>query len=76
MFLSIKGFTAIMAGLDYDEMGPGQIRGFLQIPNTDYDAIAFDLVIKNPMENPRSKFAPVILFIIVHRVLSWRIPLP
>ena len=43
MFLGLKGYTALMMGLDYDK-DRGRIRGSLPVPNTEFEAIAFDLI--------------------------------
>jgi len=42
MYLAVKGFTAFLTGFERDDYGPGKIRGILQIPSTDYYAVAFD----------------------------------
>ncbi|MHA1126046.1 MAG: hypothetical protein ACTSO7_04475 [Candidatus Heimdallarchaeota archaeon] len=42
MYLAVKGFTAFLTGFERDDFGPGKIRGILQIPSTDYYAVAFD----------------------------------
>ena len=46
MYLAVKGFTAFLTGFERDDYGPGKIRGILQIPSTDYYAVAFDLNMK------------------------------
>ena len=42
MYLAVKGFTAFLTGFERDDYGPGKIRGILQIPSTEYYAVAFD----------------------------------
>jgi hypothetical protein len=46
MYLAVKGFTAIMAGFERNQLGPGRIRGILQIPTTNQFGILFDQTMK------------------------------
>lgn len=42
MYLSVKGFTAFLTGFEGTGIGPGRIRGILQIPTTNFFAVAID----------------------------------
>jgi hypothetical protein len=55
MYLAIKGFTAFMTGFDRTDFGPGKIRGILQIPESNFFAVALDLNMRGSgfEEDPR-----------------------
>ncbi|MFW9924374.1 MAG: hypothetical protein ACFFDW_13915 [Candidatus Thorarchaeota archaeon] len=57
MYLAVKGFTAFMTGFERDDIGPGRIRGILQIPSTELYAVAFDHNMKGlgTEDDPRMK---------------------
>ncbi|MEA2070522.1 MAG: hypothetical protein U9O98_04450 [Asgard group archaeon] len=46
MYLAVKGFTAFMSGFESEGLGPGKIRGILQIPTSELYAVAFDITMK------------------------------
>ncbi|MFX0204868.1 MAG: hypothetical protein ACFFDT_02705 [Candidatus Hodarchaeota archaeon] len=68
IFLSLRGFTALMAGVDYDKHGPGKIRGIIEIPKSPYYAVGFDVVLKKrEIEEDHRLFenSPALLFVTV-----------
>ncbi len=70
IFLALRGFTALMAGVDYENHGPGKIRGIIEIPSTPYYAVGFDIVLKKrEIEQDHRLFenSPALLFVIVHK---------
>ncbi|MFX1538360.1 MAG: hypothetical protein ACFFDI_29570 [Promethearchaeota archaeon] len=70
LFLSMKAFTALYMGVNYTVRGPGKIRGILEIPDTPYFAIGFDVVVfgSDKLRDKRLKtHTPIILFLIVHK---------
>ncbi|MFX1538078.1 MAG: hypothetical protein ACFFDI_28115, partial [Promethearchaeota archaeon] len=72
IFLSVRGFTIIMAGIDYKFHGPGKIRGTLSIPNTEDYAIAFDVVLPDKKEKRDKRiqqYSPLLLFLLVPKNL-------
>ncbi|MFX0065162.1 MAG: hypothetical protein ACFFC7_23565, partial [Candidatus Hermodarchaeota archaeon] len=72
LFLSVRGFTIIMAGMDYKFHGPGKIRGTLAIPNTEDHAIAFDFVLPDKTEKRDKRiqqYSPLLFFLLVPKNL-------
>ncbi|MFX1251593.1 MAG: hypothetical protein ACFFCZ_08285 [Promethearchaeota archaeon] len=72
LFLSVRGFTIIMAGMDYKFHGPGKIRGTLAIPNTEDHAIAFDVVLPDKTEKKDKRiqrYSPLLFFVLVPKKL-------
>ncbi|MFX1255582.1 MAG: hypothetical protein ACFFCZ_28525 [Promethearchaeota archaeon] len=70
LFLSMKAFTALYMGVNYTVRGPGKIRGMLEIPDTPYFAIGFDIVVfgSEELRDKRLKaHTPIIFFLIVHK---------
>ncbi|MFX0066726.1 MAG: hypothetical protein ACFFC7_31695 [Candidatus Hermodarchaeota archaeon] len=70
LFLSMKAFTALYMGVNYTTRGPGKIRGILEIPDTPYFAIGFDVVVlgSDKLRDKRLKaHTPIIFFLIVHK---------
>ncbi|MFX1514318.1 MAG: hypothetical protein ACFFCQ_17220 [Promethearchaeota archaeon] len=69
IFLSLRGFTALMAGVDYEKLGPGKIRGMIEIPNTPYYALGIDIIVEETKRENKRRLMdniPVLLFVIVH----------
>lgn len=75
MYLAVKGFTAFMTGFEREDIGPGRIRGILQIPSTEFYAVAFDHNMKGlgTEEDPRMKHsrASVICLIASNEQLNY-----
>ena len=72
LFLSVRGFTIIMAGMDYKFHGPGKIRGTLAIPNTEDHAIAFDVVLPDKTEKRDKRiqqYSPLLFFLLIPKNL-------
>jgi len=55
MYLAVKGFTAFLTGFDRTDFGPGKIRGILQIPESNFYAVAIDVNMRGTgfEEDPR-----------------------
>ncbi|MBK5112676.1 MAG: hypothetical protein KGD59_06340 [Candidatus Heimdallarchaeota archaeon] len=67
MYLAIKGFTAFMTGFERTDFGPGKIRGILQIPESNFYAVAFDLNMRGTgfEEDPRLQKSRVGIFCLI-----------
>ncbi len=57
MYLAVKGFTAFLTGFERSDFGPGKIRGILQIPESNFYAVAIDLNMRGTgfEDDPRLK---------------------
>lgn len=67
MYLAVKGFTAFMTGFERTDVGPGRIRGILQIPSTELYAVAFDHNMKGvgTEDDPRMKRSRVAIICLI-----------
>ncbi|MFX0095597.1 MAG: hypothetical protein ACFFBD_27920 [Candidatus Hodarchaeota archaeon] len=72
LFLSVRGFTVVMAGVNYKFHGPGKIRGTLAIPDTEKYGIAFDIILTDKVNRKDDRlkvYSPVLVFLIVSQRL-------